>query len=139
MQMSRVLNNHNKKIWVVLLVGGVAATTLMMALLLAQGIKPAHAGAFPGKNGKIAFETNRDGNYEVYPMDPNGANQRNLTRSNGLDGGPSYSADGKKIVFETARDGNYEIYKMNSNGLDQTDITNAPGSDEYRSSWQPLH
>jgi Tol biopolymer transport system component len=34
---------------------------------LAFAVAPAQ-GAFPGQAGKIAFNTNRDGNFEIYSM-----------------------------------------------------------------------
>ena len=45
----------------------------------------AHA-AFPGANGKIAFETARDGNYEIYSMNPDGTLQMRLTNDPAFDG-----------------------------------------------------
>ena len=59
-----------------------ASTTL--AVLLAGGVAlvevaaPAQA-AFPGNNGKIAFTSSRDGNQEIYDMNPDATSQRNLT------------------------------------------------------------
>jgi hypothetical protein len=37
--------------------------------------------AFPGTNGKIVFETNRDGNEEIYTMNSDGTNRVDLTRN----------------------------------------------------------
>ena len=39
---------------------------------------------------KIAFQTNRDGNSEVYVMNANGTHQRDLTDNAGADGWPSW-------------------------------------------------
>ena len=143
MQMVRVLNNHKKKIWVVLLLGGIAAA-MMVALLLAEGTtKPAHAGAFPGRNGKIAFgrgrALSRFGDFEIYSMNPNGSNLHNLTPSPGDDYYPSYSANGKKIAFVSNRDGNDEIYKMNSDGTNKIKLTDTRVAINSQPSWQPLH
>ncbi len=44
----------------------------------AAGAGPA-SSAFPGVNGKITFTSSRNGNQDVYVMDANGANQRDLT------------------------------------------------------------
>jgi hypothetical protein len=53
----------------------VAATVLAASTLaLAPLAKPAEA-AFPGQNGKIFFESTRDGNAEIYSMDQDGKNQ----------------------------------------------------------------
>ena len=61
---------------------------------------------------KIALETNRDGNNEIYVMNADGSNLTNLTNNAATDRTPSWSPDGTKIAFETNRDGNNEIYVM---------------------------
>ena len=87
-------------------------------------------------NGKIAFTSTRDGNYEIYVMNADGTEQTRLTNNDADDFDPFYSIDGKKIVFWTNRDGNYEIYVMNSDGTEQTRLTNNVYSDE-QPSWSP--
>ncbi|MGH9871412.1 MAG: DUF4214 domain-containing protein [Pyrinomonadaceae bacterium] len=89
-----------------------------------------------GANGKIAFVSNRDGNAEIYTMNPNGSHQKRLT--NNLDGNssPTWSPDGTKIAFQSYRDGNNEIYVMNADGGNQTNLTNNPGND-FGFAWSP--
>src|SRR5919112_1754349 len=55
-----------------------ATLALAATLLLTQAERPARA-AFPGQNGKIAFVSDRDGNVEIYAMNPDGTGQANLT------------------------------------------------------------
>jgi Tol biopolymer transport system component len=111
----------------------VAATALLAACLLALADTEKSAkAAFPGQNGKIVFQraaSNSDTNTEIYAMDPDGANQTNLTNNPAPEFDPTVSADGTKIAFESGRDGNMEIYVMNADGTNQTRLTNAPGSD----------
>src|SRR5207302_2193555 len=57
-------------------------------------------------NGKIAFVSDRDGNFEIYVMDADGSNQTRLTNNPAHDGEPAWSPDGAKIVFVSQRDGN---------------------------------
>jgi dipeptidyl aminopeptidase/acylaminoacyl peptidase len=64
----------------------------------------------------IAFESYRDGNWEVYVMNADGSGEINLTKNSAYDYEPSWSPDGKKIVFISDRDGNFEIYVMNADG-----------------------
>jgi Tol biopolymer transport system component/PKD repeat protein len=86
---------------------------------------------FPGENGKIAFDSFRDGNGEIYVMNSDGSNQQRLTNNPGLDAIPKWSPDGSKIVFY--REG--DIYVMNSDGSNQQRLTST--GNENTPSWSP--
>jgi Tol biopolymer transport system component len=88
-------------------------------------------GTFPGENGKIAFNSFRDGNLEVYVMHADGSNQQRVTNDPGSDGIPDWSPDGTKIVFY--RDG--DIYTMNSDGSNQKRLTST--RNDNSPSWSP--
>jgi dipeptidyl aminopeptidase/acylaminoacyl peptidase len=95
----------------------------------------------PGAPHGIAFTSNRDGNNEVYVMDPNGDNQSRVTdnlMNTSNDQRPDISPDGKQIVFSSNRDGNFEIFIMNSDGSDviQLTTTSAPISNSWPR-WSP--
>ena len=49
---------------------------------------------------KIAFESNRDGNYEIYVAHADGSHQTRLTRREEGDGYCSWSPDGKQLAFQ---------------------------------------
>ncbi len=82
---------------------------------------------------KIAFHTDRDGNYEIYSMDADGQNQTNLTNNPAGDYDPAWSPDGSKIVFDSFRNDNLDIYAMNADGSDPVRITTNEAWDEYPS------
>ena len=46
---------------------------------------------------QIAFMSDRDWHWEIYVMDNDGGNQRNLTNNPGDDQHPSWSPDGKRL------------------------------------------
>jgi len=79
----------------------------------------------------IAFESQRDGNPEIYVTNPDGTNQRRLTFNSSFDGEPAFSGTGEKIAFSSYRDGNSEIYIMNADGSLQTNLTNNPAFDGH--------
>lgn len=86
-----------------------AAVVLALAAVLLVTAGPARA-AFPGKNGKITFMSDRDdGNEEIHAMNPDGSAQINSTRNAAIDSDPSFSPDGKKITFESDRDDNSDL------------------------------
>lgn len=82
-------------------------------------------------NGRIAFTSTRDGNIEIYSMNPDGTDQRNLTFNAGADVTPAFTRDGRSIVF--ARD-NFplegsggvprDIFVMNAQGGGVRKVTN---------------
>jgi len=92
--------------------------------------------AFPAANGRIAFESERNGNAEIYSMEPDASDQGRLTQSPGSDTDPAWSPEGTRIAFTSNRDGNDEIYKMNADGSGETRLTTSPGSDS-NASWSP--
>ena len=80
------------------------------------------ADAFGGPPHSIAFHSNRDGNNEVYVMNPDGSDQTRLTLNSRNDQRPDVSPDGNQIVFvsnritETNLSGDFEIFVMSSDG-----------------------
>ena len=85
---------------------------------------------------KIAFSSDRDGNFEIYTMNADGTNQTNVSNSASDDMRPSWSPDGTKIVFTSEKDGNAEIYVMNADGTNQTNVSNNALEDGLPS-WSP--
>src|SRR5215212_1071476 len=86
----------------------------------------------PGEDGtKLAFTSNRDGNWEIYVMNAqDGSNQTNLTMNPAFDFDPTWSPDGTKLAFTSDRDGNTEVYVMNAqDGSNQTRLTDNAASD----------
>jgi len=82
---------------------------------------------------KIAFSSNRDGNDEIYVMNPDGSGQARLTNDAGSDLHPSFSGDETRITFSSTRNGNSEIYVMNLDGSDPLRLTNSAANDSQPS------
>src|SRR5437660_11739447 len=76
---------------------------------------------------KIVYETNRDGNWELYLVNADGSDPVNLTRTPDVDElYPKPSPDGSKICF-VADEGKgaakvRNIYYMNSDGTDRVKV-----------------
>lgn len=102
-----------------LLVAAIFLTALVTTIGPAQG-------AYPGTNGRIAFETTRDGNLEIYSMNPDGSDEVNLTNDPAEDTDPVWSPDGTRIAFVKASEGHDNIWVMNADGTGQTNLT--PGA-----------
>ena len=84
--------------------------------------------------GRIAFESTRSGNSDIYVMNADGTGLKQLTNHPEWDHSPAWSPDGQRIVFHSLRDGNWEIYVMNADGTGVTRLTDHPEPDR-RPSW----
>jgi Tol biopolymer transport system component len=80
---------------------------------------------------KIAFQTNRDRNFEIYVMDADGGNTRRLTKNYYSDQFPTWSPDGAKIAFSSMATGGSPwvpwlsaIFMMDADGQNRKRITN---------------
>ncbi|MBZ0097889.1 MAG: hypothetical protein K8F30_02335, partial [Taibaiella sp.] len=86
--------------------------------------------------GEILFVSNRDGNNEIYVVNADGTQQRNLTNNSANDFDPVWSPDGEKIAFMSDRSGNSEIYVMDADGGNLRNLTNSPANDRLPT-WSP--
>ncbi|MCX6555953.1 MAG: hypothetical protein NTW95_00740 [Candidatus Aminicenantes bacterium] len=68
--------------------------------------------------------------YEIFVMNNDGTNVRQLTNNNFFDYYPRWSANGTRITFESDRAAaeHWEVYVMNTDGTDVRRVTNSPGS-----------
>ena len=85
---------------------------------------------------RIAFESNRDGNLEIYVMYANGIGAFRLTNAAGSDVNPSWSPDGSTIVFSSQRDPNAELYTVPVGGGTNVRLTNTAAG-EHAPAWSP--
>lgn len=106
---------------------------MALVLTLSGEARPATA-AFPGVNGKIAFE--RTGAFflgEIFAMDPDGSGQTALSNTPLTDTEPAWSPDGTQIAFRQCDPVFCHIVVMNADGSDQTEIHN----EGFSPAWSP--
>jgi Tol biopolymer transport system component len=97
------------------------------------------AGATPpGDNGRIAFVSDRDGDFEIYTMNSDGSGVLQLTSDPADDFNPNWSPDGNKIAFASNRGagGDYDVYVMNSDGSGVIQLTSDAAND-WTPNWSP--
>lgn len=85
----------------------------------------------------LAFCAQRDGNFDLYAIGPEGGAERRLTSSPGYDDGPDYSPDGKWIYFNSDRSGSWDIWRIPAEGAGENDVkAERITSDDYED-WFP--
>ena len=106
-------------------------------VLLAIDGNPIPMGLVWSPDGRrIAFHTEIDENIDVYVVDGDGQNLRQLTDHEAEDSWPSWHPGDEKIAFCTNRDGNFEIYVMSSTGQGLINLTNDSAKDR-EPDWSP--
>ena len=91
--------------------------------------------------GKIVFQSTRDGNSEIYVMSSFGNDQTRLTDYAESDGAAVWSPNGQQIAFDRVlfnKKGvwNYEIFVMDADGSNQRNLTRHPAFDALPD-WSP--
>ncbi|MAF10866.1 hypothetical protein CMK11_10500 [Candidatus Poribacteria bacterium] len=89
-----------------------------------------------GAESTIAFTSNRNGNMDIYVMDPDGGNARTVSRNDAWDWYPTWSPDGKEIAFSSERDGDMEIHALHLSDGRTRRLTRQRDLD-YAPAWSP--
>ncbi|MBI4328373.1 MAG: PD40 domain-containing protein [Chloroflexi bacterium] len=118
-----------------LLVGfALAALTLGIAGCGGGGTTtPGGEGAPPGGGGgsatavPIVFESDRDGNWEVYFIRSDRTGRQNLTNNPASDTEPAMSPDKTKVAFVSDRGGKADVWIMGVDGSNPQNITKEAG------------
>jgi Tol biopolymer transport system component len=89
------------------------------------------APAWSPDGRRIAFESNMDGDMEIYVMNADGSNVLQITHNTLWDEGPAWSPDGTKLAFSHgAGDLTLDIWIMDADGTNARRLTTFPGRDE---------
>lgn len=85
---------------------------------------------------KIAFESSRFSNSDIYVMDADGSNVQRVTFT-GDASSPAWHPDGSQIVYQRSVPGlSFEIYKVNIDGSNPTVLSSTPQEDSLPF-WNP--
>jgi TolB protein len=76
------------------------------------------------------------GNTDIWTMDSDGANQKQLTHDSAHARTPEWSPDHTQIAFDSDVAGNYDIYVMSANGSKRQAVAN-DAVDERNPTWSP--
>lgn len=96
---------------------------------------PAEAAPVDGWS-RLAFQSIRGGNWDIFSMRADGSDLRQLTSSPAADGRPRQSHTDGTVAFVSDRTGDFEIFTMASDGSNVRQLTYSPGEDNYPT-WSP--
>ncbi len=86
---------------------------------------------------RIAFSGVINGEIDIFTIDADGSNLRQLTYNQGKNEDAAWSPDGRYLLFSSNRTGRYQLYLMNANGQNQRRITSLKG-EQTAPSWSPF-
>jgi Tol biopolymer transport system component len=85
---------------------------------------------------RLLFTVEQNGQTDIFVMNADGTDRRQLTHTDANEASPVFSPDGSQIAFDTDRDGNSEIYVMDAAGTHPRRLTDHPAQDRAPS-WSP--
>ena len=101
--------------------------------LLFKSQSPPPTPPTPSLTGKIAFDRVIGGDSEIYSINPDGSNEKNLTNnSSNFDIQSSWSPDATKILYASKHSSanNFDIWVMDSDGSNKVKLTGGSSIDE---------
>ena len=82
----------------------------------------------------ILYQSDRNGNWDIYTAHADGSAEKQLTTSTGADSAPNWFWSGQYVTFQSNRDGNWEVYTMDVSGAGQTNVSQNL-ADDIAPSW----
>jgi len=87
------------------------------------------------KGDAIAF-TSRQGNHDIWAVNPDGSNLRQLTAGPGSNESASWAPNGRHLIFHSNRLGSFQLFTMLADGSEQQQLSKGPG-ETTSGSWSP--
>jgi TolB protein len=85
-------------------------------------------------DGKIVYASNASGNLDLWMMNADGSQQRQLTENSRINNDPAVSPDGRYIIFTSDRAGTPNIWRTDIGGSNPKQLTSGSGEDNSQCS-----
>lgn len=90
------------------------------------------------ETGRIVFNSNRTGAFEISTMNIDGSDVQQVTHTGDFNSGPKWSPDCSTISYNRLDDGNsLDVFRIDADGSNRVNLTNSPGTFEAFSAWSP--
>ena len=93
--------------------------------------------AWSRDGSRIAFTSWRTGRPQIFSVNPDGSDLRNLNDDLAYNWAPTWSNDGTQIAFLTGRGGQEEIWTVPAAGGEERRFSRSDGKDVARPDWSP--
>lgn len=116
-----------------------------VVLLVGSGLLFIANSADAARSDRISFASNRTGKFDIYVMDLNSENVRNVTNHSTDEFGPwapaglpvhTWSPDGRFLAYVSGRDGDFKIYVMDTGTRKHWRLTHHH-ENEWSPAWSP--
>lgn len=97
----------------------------------AKPISYANATCSFTQSGKLVYASLSDGNFNIWTINPDGSNQRQLTNNQSANFAPRVSADERYIFFTSNLSGSKQVWRMNIDGTNQMQISQGEGGTPF--------
>lgn len=87
------------------------------------------------KGDQIVY-TSRQGDHDLWGVNPDGSNPRRLTDGRGSNESAAWAPNGRHLVFQSSRAGGWHLFTMLADGSEQQPVTRVPG-ESTSPSWSP--
>lgn len=104
---------------------------------LTQGFSNARAPVVSPDGRSLAFQSDKDGNWEIYLLDLATARITRLTNNLAYDGAPTWSPDSKQLAFESYRAKDMDVWRVNVDGSDAVNLTAEQSAYDFAPTWSP--
>jgi Tol biopolymer transport system component len=88
------------------------------------------AGISLAANGKVIYTVRTKEAFDLWSVNGDDSENRQLTFEEGSNYSPAISPDGKYIVFTSTRSGNSDLWRINIDGSDPVALTSTPDSED---------
>lgn len=95
-----------------------------------------YSPAWSPDGATIAFSSNRNGDADIFVMNTDGSDIRQITFDESNEDTQAWSPDGSKLAFCSDRDGGKDVFVMDADGSEWVKLTEHP-SDDCNPAWSP--